>query len=283
MAERAGVGIRTVFRLFSDMESLYATLNARLLARTTYRIRRHVLETYAKATWTSKEHLEGHGLVHLATSASTKAASTVNEMAASTAAGINFTVLMVTALLVDATAAAFAILAVGGVMLLTVPLTVVAGRTQRSMAVGLKDYLGEVQQHSALSREIEVFGVSGPSVERVDAINADQARLAGRARFMARMNTTVFKTAGIGLVLTLLAVVSTSDPENLAALATVALVLMRAVSYGQAVQKGWHATAEATAWIERLEDSLDRLEPVGASDGTRPAGSAGTISSLPTT
>jgi AcrR family transcriptional regulator len=31
-ADRAGVGIRTVFRLFSDMESLYATMNARLLA-----------------------------------------------------------------------------------------------------------------------------------------------------------------------------------------------------------------------------------------------------------
>jgi AcrR family transcriptional regulator len=31
-ADRAGVGIRTVFRLFSDMESLYATMNARLLS-----------------------------------------------------------------------------------------------------------------------------------------------------------------------------------------------------------------------------------------------------------
>jgi AcrR family transcriptional regulator len=32
VADRAGVGIRTVFRLFSDMEALYATLDARLLA-----------------------------------------------------------------------------------------------------------------------------------------------------------------------------------------------------------------------------------------------------------
>lgn len=32
IAERAGVGIRTVFRLFSDMDALYATLDARLLA-----------------------------------------------------------------------------------------------------------------------------------------------------------------------------------------------------------------------------------------------------------
>jgi AcrR family transcriptional regulator len=32
VAERAGVAIRTVFRLFSDMEALYATLDARLLA-----------------------------------------------------------------------------------------------------------------------------------------------------------------------------------------------------------------------------------------------------------
>ena len=32
VAERAGVGIRSVFRHFEDMESLYATLDARLLA-----------------------------------------------------------------------------------------------------------------------------------------------------------------------------------------------------------------------------------------------------------
>lgn len=30
VADRAGVGIRTVFRLFSDMDALYATVNARL-------------------------------------------------------------------------------------------------------------------------------------------------------------------------------------------------------------------------------------------------------------
>lgn len=32
VAERAGLGIRTVFRLFNDMEELYATLDARLIA-----------------------------------------------------------------------------------------------------------------------------------------------------------------------------------------------------------------------------------------------------------
>ena len=31
VAECAGVGIRSVFRLFSDMDALYATMNARLL------------------------------------------------------------------------------------------------------------------------------------------------------------------------------------------------------------------------------------------------------------
>ncbi len=31
VADRAGVGIRTVFRLFSDMDELYATVNARLV------------------------------------------------------------------------------------------------------------------------------------------------------------------------------------------------------------------------------------------------------------
>lgn len=258
------------------VEGLTGRVAAKLLERTTYRVRRNVLETYANASWASKEHFEGHGLVHLATGASTAAASTVNEMSAITAAAINFSVLMVTALLVDAVAAIFAIAAVGVVMLLTVPLTVLAGRTQRSMAVGLEQYLGEVQQHSALSREIEIFGVTEPSMQLVDGINAEHAHHVGNARFMARFNTTVFKSAGLLLILTLLAVVSSSEPESLAPLAAVALVLMRAVSYGQAVQRGWHTTAERTAWIERLENGLSRLEPAVGSDTPRaePAKSA---------
>lgn len=39
VADRADVGIRTVFRHFSDMESLYATLDARLLAEVTPMLR----------------------------------------------------------------------------------------------------------------------------------------------------------------------------------------------------------------------------------------------------
>ena len=39
VAERADVGIRTVFRLFSDMEALYATLDAQLLAELTPMLR----------------------------------------------------------------------------------------------------------------------------------------------------------------------------------------------------------------------------------------------------
>ena len=264
-------GLLAVYPL---VDGLVGWTGSRLLARTTYRVRRHVLESYSNASWASKEHLEGHGLVHLATGASTKAAGTVNEMALVAAAGINFGVLVGAALLVDAVAAVLATLAVGGVMLATVPLTVLAGRTQRGMAIGLRDYLGEVQQHAALSREIEVFAVQEPSMARVDAINAEHAGLLGKARFMSRLNTSIFKTAGLALVLTLLAIVSTADPENLTALAAVALVLMRAVSYGQVVQRGWHSTAEAAAWIERLEDDLERLEPAATGTSTRPLAEA---------
>lgn len=257
------------------VEAVMSRFSSRLHTRTTYRIRRHVLDTYAQASWASKESLEGHGLVHLATGASTKAAGTVNAMSATAAAGFNFAALTVTAMLVDAKAAVFAVAAVGVVMLLTVPMIVAAGRIQRSTAVSLQTYLGEVQQHSALSREIEVFGVSGPSTDHVDSVNAHHAALLGRARFVSRMNTTVFKTAGLALVLTMLAVVSAAEPDDLTTLAAIALLLMRAVSYGQAVQRGWHAAAEGSAWIDRLEKMLGQLEPASPTAPADRPGSAG--------
>ena len=44
IADRAGVGIRTVFRLFSDMDALYATVNARLEFETAPLLRDHPRE-----------------------------------------------------------------------------------------------------------------------------------------------------------------------------------------------------------------------------------------------
>ena len=246
--------------MYPIAEAILGRHGARLFGRTTYRIRRHVLETYARSSWTAKEPLEGSGLVHLATGAAGKVGGTVNEMAAVIAAGINFAVLMITALLIHPTAAILAVAAIGVVTLVTVPLTVVAARIQQSTTDSLHAYLREIEQHSALSREIEVFGAADAAAATIDPINAEQARLISRARFMARFNTTIFKTAGLTLVLVLLAIVSATNPDDLTSLAAVALVLLRAVSYGQAVQRGWHATAEASPWIDTLESALSALE-----------------------
>lgn len=256
-----GVGFG-ILAAYAAIEVAVGWVGARLVARTTYEVRNTVLERYARATWASKESLEGTALVQLATSNATKVGGSINDVVGIVAAGSSFLILIAAALVVDPVAAVFVVAAVAVVMTATIPLTVIAGRKQRELADASRAYLAEVQQLSALTREVEVFGVQTESLHTADEINRSQARLVGQSRFYGRVNTTIFKTSGLVLVLGLLATVLATDASDIARLSAVALVLLRSVSYGQGVQRSWHQINETAPWFDQLERDLALFDPV---------------------
>ncbi len=234
---------------------------ARLLSRTIYGSRRTVLERHAAAPWAAKESLEGAALVQLATMNVGKGANTVTEMAGIISAGINFVILILAALVIDPIAA---LLVAGGVialLVLSLPLAAVARRQHRYMADLNTRYASIVQEHSALSREIEVFGVQHESLEPIDDLNRRHTGVIFRSRWLAKINTAIFKASGLVLILTLLAVAVAAETDDIATFASVALILLRSVSYGQAAQKAWHGLGESAAWLDQLDARVIDLRP----------------------
>lgn len=257
-----------ILAAYAAIEVLVGIIGARLVARTTYEVRDTILGGYARATWPSKESLEGTALVQLATMNANKVSASINDVVAVLSSGSSFLILIAAALFVDPIAAVFVVVAVGVVMSATVPLTVIAGRKQRELADANREYLAEVQQLSALTREIEVFGVQTESLDTSDHINRIQAQLVGQSRFYGRTNTTIFKSSGLVLVLGLLATVLATDASDIARLSAVALVLLRSVSYGQGVQRSWHQINETAPWFDQLERDLALFEPVPPTPAT---------------
>ena len=252
------LGLLVVFAL---LEMLVSVAGARLHSRTAYRIRHAVLEKYAQATWASKEWLEGPALIQLGAVNATRAASAVGEMTALVVAGVNFAVLVGAAFFVNPIAAFFVSIASSLVIVATLPLSIVARNSQRELSTVSRAYNKGIQEHSNVCREVQVFQVQHESLEQIDELNKEQSSLVFRTRLIARANTVVYRTAALLLVVGMLGAVVLVETQELSVLAGVALILIRAVSHGQGVQRGWHALIETSPWLDQLDEDVERLQP----------------------
>jgi len=245
---------------YAANDALTAFVSARLFSRVTRRLRRHLIESYSKAEWSAKERLEGSALVQLTTVNSSKVSTAVSDLAAMVSSSLNFAVLLVTALVVDALAAGTVIIGIGILLAVSVPLAEMSRREQAGLTALTRDYVRSIQQHSAVAREIEVFGVQTESADAIDEINVAHSDRVFRTRLLGRLNTTVYKVSSLALVLGMLAAVLAVGSGEILRFAVVALVLLRSVSYGQAAQRSWQSTLEASAWLDQLESDLAPLE-----------------------
>jgi len=251
--------------LYALNEAVAAYVNAKLHARVAYQVRHHILDLYSRGGWSAKEPLEGSALNQLATANSSKITGIVTELANMVAFAFSFSVLMTTAIVVDPLAAGLVATGVAGVLAITVPFVEASRRQQTHLAEIGRDYVAEVQQHSALAREIEVFGVQQAAAEAIDLINRKQARRGFRARLLVKLNTAVYKSSSLVLVLGMLSMVVVAGASDLSRFAAVALILLRSISYGQATQRSWQQMVESSAWLDQVEADL---EPLAATVGT---------------
>jgi len=252
-----GVGL---IGCYAVVEALSASTAARLISRTTLAVRERVLDSHAAAAWVDKEQLEGTALVQLATMNAMLSSNMALQMASFTTSILNFAALIAAALIIDPIAAMLVVIGVGGLIAISLPLTAVARTQQRASALVNRDFVAAVQEHSALSREVEVFDVHEESLRPIEALSRRHSTLLFRSTLLTKLNTTVYKASALLLILVLLFVAVAVGTNDVAAFAGVASVLLRSVSYGQGAQRSWHTLGENTAWLDQLEDDLERLE-----------------------
>lgn len=245
---------------FGVLETIVSVISARLHSQTGYRVRREVLKRFAEASWPSKEWLEGPSLIQLCTANSTKASEAVGFMSGFLVSLANFSVLVGAAFLVDQRAALFVLLLIALTGLVTIPLSTLSRSHQKSLSGTVRDYNLAVQEHSTVTREVQIFGVQEASLAETHLLNRDQAKLVFNSRTVARGASTMFRVSAFVVVICMLAVAVAVAADNFSSLAGVALILIRAVSHGQGIQRTWHSLMESSPWIDQLEESLDRLD-----------------------
>ncbi|MCO5321146.1 MAG: ABC transporter ATP-binding protein/permease [Microthrixaceae bacterium] len=240
-------------------------LIADVFARSVEAARAKLLVAHARSPWANKEALASSTLVQLAHSNVSKTGEAAQSSASLIAAGANFGALVLSAVVVDPAAAMAITVGVALLLALVLPLTR-SGRRQHRAMVGLnRQYSSAIHDYAAVGREIEVFSVQDESIAPILGLNQRLGHALRRAKLVSVSSTAVFRSSALLLILVLLAVVTWSDTSNVTRFAATALILLRSVSYGQAIQTNLHTLSESMAWVDDLNARISELE-----EGTAP-------------
>jgi len=110
--------------------------------------------------------------------------------------------------------------------------------------------------------EVRAFGV-GPQVdERLMSNAGAAAHVWRRVNFASQATVCVYQAAALGLILGGIGVLGNTNPDRLAGLGTIILILIRAFAYGQQLQSQLSALHAAAPAVLRVDEALRSLRPV---------------------
>jgi ABC-type multidrug transport system fused ATPase/permease subunit len=189
----------------------------------------------------------------------------------------NFLVLMAFALALNPVAAAGVLASAVILFALLRPLNVLGARRAKALSVAQLEYAGGVSEMSRLAEENQVFGVAGPQRGRIGELIGAAERLVYRNAVISRLAPALYQ-GGIYLILVGgLAALYSAGSGQFGSLGAVVLLIVRAGSYGQAVQGAYQGLRQSLPFIERLQDTSQRYLDSSPVDGGEPLQSVRTL------
>jgi ATP-binding cassette subfamily B protein len=249
------------------MQVPLSLLPSRIAADVQARLRLDLFAAFTRASWAmqSKER-EGHlqetmtGQVMQATGGAVQATQMITSL-------FTFTVLLLYAVTLNTVAAGIVL---GATVLLFAalrPLNNLGGRRARALSQAQLDYAGGVNQANRLAEETHVFGVAGAQQQEVNGLIEKAQELFYKTQVIGRLTPSIFQSMVLLIIVGALELLH-REGGGVASLGAVIILLLRAGTYGQAVQGSWQSLRQALPFIERLQDTRERYLESTAADGT---------------
>ena len=252
------------------MQLPLSLLPAKIAADVQARLRLDLFAAFTHASWgvQSKER-EGHlqetmtGQVMQATSGAVQATQMITSL-------ITFTVLLVYALTLNAIAAGIVLGATVLLFALLRPLNRLGGRRARALSQAQLEYAGGVNQANRLAEETHVFGVAEAQQGQVNRLIFAARELFYKTQVVGRLAPGLFQSMVLLIIVGALYLLERQGAGHVASLGAVIILLLRAGTYGQAVQGSWQSLRQSLPFIERLQDARERYAQSAAAEGTAP-------------
>jgi len=254
-AVAAGLSLTRLF-----VEILEAWLQARITSRYEARQKERLFDAFVDADWSLQSKERGGQLQDLMTSFVMTAMNALDSLCGSLVSLFSLAIMIFAALLVNPLVALSIFAAVGILFMAIRPASKAARRfSVRQAAINL-EYAHTVSEMLGSAREIRVFNAADAVKARTGALITESRRIRHLRQLFAKAVPAVYQNVAVMLVLGGLGLVYVLDLGDLAALATIVLLLVRALSYSQAFQIYYHRFMEAGPFIEQIELRADELE-----------------------
>jgi ATP-binding cassette, subfamily B, bacterial len=250
---------------------------ARIAAGVQASLRRQLFDAYTRASWeVQSADREGH-LQEVMTAQVLQATGGALQATQLVTAAFSFFVLMGSALIVNALAAAAILAAAVCLFALLRPLNALGARFAKTLSRAQLDYAAGVNEANRLAEETQVFGVGKEQRRRLDGLIATAQGLFFRTQLIVRLSPSLYQSAIYLILLAALAVLTSQSTGHFVSLSAVVLLIVRAGTYGQQVQGAYQGLRQSLPFIERLQEAARRYRESAPTDGAQPLT---TVSSL---
>jgi ABC-type multidrug transport system fused ATPase/permease subunit len=258
------------------LDTIIAWLRTKILTKWDYDRRETVVREYLEADYPvqSSERL---GTLAIITGYVQRVATILGSIATLVISTIKLLTYVGFAFLVDFRAALLTMVSVGVVSILVRPIITRIKRYSRSLSTEIIDYSRDVTEATRMVRDLRVFDALG-RVRNDLQVRSDKIRkLRQRSSFVSGRLSSAYDYIGPLLVLGAIAVVHHFGTIDIFKLGAIALLLLRSMSCGEAVQGAYANIVDGIPYINRLEALRTQYREAATQDGTHDLGPVETL------
>lgn len=137
------------------------------------------------------------------------------------------------------------------------PANALASRLSRRLSAAQLEYAGSVGEANRMTEETNVFGVAEPQSARVIRFVLGARELFVKTQVLGKLIPNVYQSMIYFILVLGLLAIDVSGLSGFSSLGAVVLLLVRAGTYGQALQTAWVALRQSLPYVERLQAAID--------------------------
>ncbi|MGK0276363.1 MAG: ATP-binding cassette subfamily B protein [Ilumatobacter sp.] len=250
-----------------SLSSFAAWQSAKLSSDVVARVRRRLSHSFFDASWAVQQRQKSGSLQELMSTYSGQTSNLMNGVNQAVVAAANLVALLGLAIAVDPLGAFVLVVSVAVLGTVLRPLRAVVRRRGRSSAEAGMTLATTISEASELGLELHVFHVQDAAKTQMSNL-IDDARDKNRGlQFASGLATPLYIGLAYAALVGALAFVAMSSATSLTSLGAAMLVMLRSLSYGQALQGAYVQASAATPVIEELGRQFDVLEAGRRHDG----------------
>ncbi len=217
-----------------------------------------LLRRFLNAGWPLQASQRQGRLQELVTEYAAYGGGAVSALVIGATAAFSLAALLATALFVNVAAAIVTGIAAMAIGLLVRPLRVAARRRSRRFAQSRLTMATGVTELATTLQDVRIFGVEHRVRERLDDLVEKAARRQQHTDRMSGLISVVYQGAAMGLVVGALAIAYGVSFSKLSSLGAMALIMIRALTYGQTLQTSIQNLHICAPYLEMLAEEQDR-------------------------